>query len=388
MRPFAVDTSLADAVMFLDEDRQVLQLDLLERFGVERRIILESSSTTRAELVTIFPELIDLIGLVGRSLMTSVSQLCSYFSFGGASAFFLGSRIDDIAGRRLGRIGGVLVGDGDLVFEFLDPLLELLVLPLQFLDPPRRRITPRTTSLLILHHHMPTIGNSQLATTAFSKFSVNGYTKVNKSTVYAADVDGDGDVDVISASTVQYDGTIVWYENTNGKGVFGNQRLIATKPFAGIHVDASVAVTDLDRDGDVDVLWAFGAEFAWYENTDRKGTFGNQHVIATAGGSRSVYAADIDGDRDVDVLAASGGGLVWYENTDGKGTFGSQRVIADARGVTSIYPSDVDRDGDIDVLVASFDNDNFDQFDDDKITWYENTNGRGTFGSQRVIRRT
>ena len=49
-----------------------------------------------------------------------------------------------------------------------------------------------------------------------------------------------------------------------------------------------------------------------------------------ANGARSVYAADLDGDGDADVLSASrfDDKIAWYENTDGKGAFGNQQVIA------------------------------------------------------------
>ena len=43
--------------------------------------------------------------------------------------------------------------------------------------------------------------------------------------VYAADLDGDGDIDVLSASS--YDGKIAWYEN-DGAGQFGSQQVITT----------------------------------------------------------------------------------------------------------------------------------------------------------------
>lgn len=44
---------------------------------------------------------------------------------------------------------------------------------------------------------------------------------------------------------------------------------------------------------------------------------------------RSVHATDVDGDGDVDVLSASEGDnkIAWYENIDGKGRFGEQRAI-------------------------------------------------------------
>jgi hypothetical protein len=97
----------------------------------------------------------------------------------------------------------------------------------------------------------------------------------------------------------------------------------------------SVYAADPDTDGDLDVLSASYRDdkIAWYENTDAKGTFGIQRVITTqAVFAKSVRAADLDGDGDVDALSASNGGVAWYENTDGKGTFGSQRAI------TTVFP--------------------------------------------------
>ncbi len=44
------------------------------------------------------------------------------------------------------------------------------------------------------------------------------------------------------------------------------------------------------------------------------------------------FAADVDGDGDLDVLSASSGDdkIAWYENTDGRGTFRPQHVITTA----------------------------------------------------------
>ena len=108
--------------------------------------------------------------------------------------------------------------------------------------------------------------------------------------------------------------------------------------------------------------------------------FGPQQVISTAAnGAYSVFAADVDGDGDTDVLSASlnDNKIAWYENTDGAGTFGAQQVISTAADLAqSVIAADVDGDGDIDVLSASA--------LDDKIAWYEN-DGAGTFGARRVI---
>ena len=203
--------------------------------------------------------------------------------------------------------------------------------------------------------------------------------------VDTADVDGDGDNDVLSAS---YDeNKVSWYENTDGKGTFGEQRVIASGvgPSWG---PRSVHADDMDGDGDLDVVFASyrslppgGFKIAWHENTDGKGAFGEQQIVTTdAGGSKSVHVGDIDGDGDLDVLAGSGGSkLAWYENTDGKGAFGAAQVIGptvhDPVFHDAIYAGDVDGDGDPDAVSVS----------DDKITWHENIDGKGKFGEPQVI---
>jgi FG-GAP-like repeat/Secretion system C-terminal sorting domain len=195
--------------------------------------------------------------------------------------------------------------------------------------------------------------------------------------VYATDIDGDGDMDVFSASSL--DDKIAWYENTNGQGSFGAQQIFTTNADGA----SSVYATDIDGDGDMDVLSAsqLDDKIAWYENTDGQGSFGAQQIITSnAFGAFSVYATDIDGDGDMDVLSASIGGdkIAWYENTDGQGSFGAQQIFTtNADGASSVYATDIDGDGDMDVLSASF--------WDDKIAWYENTNGQGSFGAQQII---
>ncbi|MDE0904118.1 MAG: VCBS repeat-containing protein, partial [Planctomycetota bacterium] len=142
--------------------------------------------------------------------------------------------------------------------------------------------------------------------------------------VYATDLDGDGDADVLSASV--HDDKIAWYENLGG-GAFGSQQVITTVA----NYSNSVYATDLDGDGDADVLSAsrLDDKIAWYENLGG-GDFGydlnnlnaNQQVITTATDTAtSVYATDLDGDGDADVLSASKNDdkIAWYENQISQG---------------------------------------------------------------------
>ena len=207
--------------------------------------------------------------------------------------------------------------------------------------------------------------------------------------VYAADIDGDKDLDVLSASA--YDNKIAWYENTGQQGadLFNYQSASpsANQNVISIHAEGarSVYAADLDRDGDIDVLSASHSsnKIAWYEN-DGTGNFpnSNHHFISTsAEGAQSVYTADLDGDGDLDVLSASENDdkIAWYKN-DGAGNFGEEETIsAYADGARSVYTADMDNDGDPDVLSASS--------GDNKIAWYEN-NGQGSFPNHHFISTT
>ena len=196
---------------------------------------------------------------------------------------------------------------------------------------------------------------------------------MERGSVYAADLDDDGDFDVLSASSL--DDKVAWYEN-DGSGGFGAQQVITTQEDGAV----SVYATDLDGDADADVLLANRVDdkIAWYEN-DGSGGFGPQQVISTqVRNILSVYAADLDGDGDADALSASDNDdkIAWYEN-DGSGGFGAQQLIStQANGANSVYAADLDGDGDLDVLSAST--------NDNKIAWYEN-DGSGGFGAQQFI---
>ena len=193
--------------------------------------------------------------------------------------------------------------------------------------------------------------------------------------VDAADLDGDGDMDVLSASWV--DGKIAWYENIDGLGSFGPQQIIT------INSPKDVIAVDIDGDGDMDVLVAATAadKLLWFENIDGEGNFGAEHLITTlADGVETIFSIDIDGDGDMDVLSGLPGVNIidWYENLDGIGNFGPQQIIStNIDAVFQIFATDLDNDGDADVLSASS--------ADNKVAWYENLDGLGSFGPQQII---
>ncbi len=195
--------------------------------------------------------------------------------------------------------------------------------------------------------------------------------------VYSADVDGDGDQDVLGAS--HNGNNISWSENSNGDGSVWVEHLID----GSFSLAYSVYSADVDGDGDQDVLGAsIGAsEIAWWENTVGNGTSWAKHTVdGSFSGAACVQTADVDGDGDQDVLGAASGGseIAWWENTAGNGTAWTRRTVdASFSAANWVSASDVDGDGDQDILGAAWSG--------DEIAWWENTAGSGVSWTKHTV---
>ena len=182
--------------------------------------------------------------------------------------------------------------------------------------------------------------------------------------VAAADLDGDGDLDVVSAA--ENDDDVEWHENDGAPVPGWTTHTVA----ASLDGARSVHLADLDGDGDLDILSAAKNDdtVAWYENDGASTSPWTERVLsASANGAWSVHASDLDGDGDMDVLAAArlDDTVLWYRNDGGLPPQWTEHEITfDAARVESVFAADVDGDGDPDVLAAAA--------NDDKVAWYEN----------------
>jgi hypothetical protein len=202
----------------------------------------------------------------------------------------------------------------------------------------------------------------------------------------AADLDGDGDLDVSVAGFGYEDGETSWLEN---KGGWQFEPHVLQRLSGGINA----VPRDLDGDGDLDLAVLVSQEWEeiWGFVNDGRGSFTPKLLWGSTNpdfGSSWLSIADLDRDGDADLLYANGDafeyappnsrpwqGLQWLENT-GELRFQLHRMVS-LQGATSPEAVDFDGDGDLDVVLVTGNND----WDDPaaaSLLWLEN-DGRQAF---------
>lgn len=184
------------------------------------------------------------------------------------------------------------------------------------------------------------------------------------SMIMAADLDGDGDQDVVAASGSDLR---VYIDPANTD--------FEPRPLDRYLTDArGVCHGDFDGDGDTDMM-ALGLLYVnWYVN-DGSGKLEARIVregpfrLLVSGG-QDMKAVDMDGDGDIDAVCTerTGNRVNWIENLGG-GDF-AKRLVHNLTDAYSCDPIDFDDDGDMDVVASNL-NGGF-------IYWYQN-NGNEVF---------
>jgi hypothetical protein len=184
--------------------------------------------------------------------------------------------------------------------------------------------------------------------------------------VRAGDLDGDGRPDLVVAEFGYDRGRVLWLENRGGNR-FRDRELLALP--GAIHVP----LADLDGDGDLDIVTVVSQEdeeVIAFENLGG-GQFKRRSLHALTNfdfGSSGLFVADLTGDGKPDLLLTGGDNLEithpvpqpWHgclllENTGGW-TFKVRRV-ATVPGVYAAAVGDLDGDGRPDLVLACMFND-------------------------------
>jgi hypothetical protein len=174
-----------------------------------------------------------------------------------------------------------------------------------------------------------------------------------------ADLDGDGDLDIVCADT--------WYENKDGKGT----QWVAHKniPFGRVGpygMCVRAAIVDLDGDGKKSIVMADAdiadSKVVILRNEDGKGGRWSKQELPQSfkyGSLHSLAVADLNGDGRPDILVNEQEELlpdgrqnprwiVWVNEGGGRFT---EHILLDSKlGGHELQVGDVDGDGDIDIV--------------------------------------
>jgi hypothetical protein len=187
---------------------------------------------------------------------------------------------------------------------------------------------------------------------------------LNRSAPALADLDGDGDLDVLVGVS---GGNLVFFRNT-GTASAPAFATGLTNPFglAGVGSRSAPALADLDGDGDLDVLVGeYYGNFVFFRNTGTNSApafaapVTNPFGLAAVGYFGRPALADLDGDGDLDALVGEAGGtLIVFQNTGTKSVPAFAAPVTNPFGLAAVGPgsapalADLDGDGDLDALVG------------------------------------
>jgi hypothetical protein len=202
--------------------------------------------------------------------------------------------------------------------------------------------------------------------------------------VAAADVNGDGQLDLICPSLAGNGGTVMVFTNTIIPGHTGFS--LISSPGVGANPFPVIAV-DVNGDGKLDLISAnAGDNTLTVLTNDGNGFFGSNATLNVGSVPACVVAADVNGDGKPDLICGN-----WYDGTltvftnNGSGIFGFNATLSAGTGFPNPYPvrvysiaaADVNGAGKPDLIRA-----NYSGF---SLTLWTN-NGSGGFGTNPAQR--
>lgn len=166
--------------------------------------------------------------------------------------------------------------------------------------------------------------------------------------VALADMDGDGDLDVLAANGRHWAGQDLVYLNE------GSGRLMEARRI-GEAMGPSYAVLpiDLDGDGDLDALTIRDKlPIQIFENDGKAALSLVGQVAGSGGNARGGIVADFDGDGHDDLYVVRRAEADLYIRGTGQLSMSAAQAVGSEAHSTGVSVGDVDGDGDLDLAVA------------------------------------
>jgi len=171
----------------------------------------------------------------------------------------------------------------------------------------------------------------------------------------AADMDSDGDVDIIICDWKKH--SVFWYENTGDNVTWTRHTIDNQLPSC-----MSVGIADFNADRKLDIAvtsWVnTGKEqVVLYQNNLPAGTWLRDIIDTEANGSMWLDVGDIDKDGDIDIVASASndsavGIIYWHENAGGTPVSWSRRLVCKKVQEGHLALADIDNDDTLDVVAA------------------------------------
>ncbi len=185
----------------------------------------------------------------------------------------------------------------------------------------------------------------------------------NGEMVAAADVDGDGDLDVASGFKIgNQENGVTWWENPGQVSAPWIQRPLGHVTF---NLDR-LALADMNGDRKIDVIVTEerypgpdpDASLYWFEQpADARSPRWLRHKIVTEYSLNNLSVADMDRDGDQDIVTCEHKGpkekLQIWEN-DGKGRFTEHLIDEGKESHLGCRLADMDHDGDLDIVSIAW----------------------------------
>jgi len=167
--------------------------------------------------------------------------------------------------------------------------------------------------------------------------------------VTAADVNGDGRIDLIAANAA---GTTLSVLTNSGSGGFG----LAASPATGSGPE-TVAVADVNGDGRIDLCSAnYGSGSLSVLTNNGGGGFGLAATLGVGANPIGVITADVNGDGKPDYISANSGNTansISVLTNNGRGSFTTAGSYIVGGSPWSVAAADVNGDGKVDLIAVN-----------------------------------